>query len=419
MGALLGGGRVHGDGHLRGTREPVLGLLGRRACDDVVEGLDEIVALRAGQRTWILDVRPELGHVVVLRVRHLPGEHLVEHAAQRVDVGAAIDRPGPDLLGRDVVRRADPGAGARQAALRPEPLGEAEVGQVDVLVLACAAEQDVGRLDVAMHQAALVCGVECRGHRRHDALHAVEAELAAVDHLAQVRAGHEAHRQVQDAAILAAAMDGDDVRMLERCREPCLRLEASHRVRVLRVLGRDDLQRDRPAEVLVGRAVDDSHPAAIEHAVDAVAREERSRLEARQALNGFIHDSRSRGRHPRPCAMVRPSEPSVKAARSARPGDPDPSEGVPERPARARFEPLRGVFAGLSVRCAEPGGRLRLRGAWVWRTLASIPGVGRWRVCRHRRRSFTTERPAGRVSPPLSSLRVVGGPSSSPEASPS
>ena len=129
-------------------------------------------------------------------------------------------------------------------------------------------------------------------------------------------------------------------------------------------------------EVLVGRAVDDSHPAAIEHAVDAVAREERPRLEARQALNGFIHDSRSRRRHPRPCVMVRPPEPPVKAARSAGPGDPDPSEGVPERQARVRFEVLRGVFAGLLVRCAEPGGRLRLRGAWVWRIARVYPRGG-------------------------------------------
>ena len=225
-----------------------------------------------------------------------------------------------------------------------------------------------------------MCGVECRGHRRHDALHAVEAELAAVDHLAQVRAGHEAHRQVEDAAILAAAMDGDDVRMLERCREPCLRLEAAHRVRVLRVLGRDDLQRDRPAEVLVGRAVDDSHPAAIEHAVDAVAREERSRLEARQALNGFIHDSRSRGRHPRPCAMVRPSEPSVKAARSARPGDPDPSESVPERP--AAWGSRRCAACLLVFWCGAP--RLAVGCAFAGRgcggPLASIPG-GREMAC--------------------------------------
>ena len=72
---------------------------------------------------------------------------------------------GLDLLGRDVVGGADPGAGARQAAGRAEPLGEPEVGQVDVLVVALAAEQDVGRLDVAVHQPALVRGVERRRDR--------------------------------------------------------------------------------------------------------------------------------------------------------------------------------------------------------------------------------------------------------------
>ena len=199
--------------------------------------------------------------------------------------------PALDLLGGDVVGGADPRAGARQAAGGPEPLRQPEVGEVDVLVVALAADEDVGGLDVAMHQAALVRGVERGGHRRDDAQHALEGQLAAVDDLAQVGPGDEAHREVQDAAILAAAVDGDDVRVLERCREPSLRLEPPHRVRVLRVLGRDDLQRDGPVEVLVGRAVDDAHPAAIDHAVDAIAREDRTGLQNRQAFDGLIHDA--------------------------------------------------------------------------------------------------------------------------------
>ena len=59
------------------------------------------------------------------------GEHLVEHAAERVDVGAAVDRLAADLLGRHVLRRAEHVAGLRHRVLRAAAvvaqLGDAEV----------------------------------------------------------------------------------------------------------------------------------------------------------------------------------------------------------------------------------------------------------------------------------------------------
>ena len=155
-----------------------------------------------------------------------------------------------------------------------------------------------------MHEAALVGGVERRGHGHDDALHAVEGRVGPVDELAQVRPGDEAHREIEDAAILAAAVDRNDVRVLERCREPSLRLEAPHGIGVLRVLGRDDLERDGPVEVLVGRSIDDTHPAAIEHALDAIARKDRTGLQNRQATTALIHDAIPGGPLRRPLAAM-------------------------------------------------------------------------------------------------------------------
>ena len=43
---------------------------------------------------------------VVALERRLAGQALVQHAAERVDVGARVDRLAADLLGRDVVERA-------------------------------------------------------------------------------------------------------------------------------------------------------------------------------------------------------------------------------------------------------------------------------------------------------------------------
>jgi hypothetical protein len=117
-------------------------------------------------------------------------------------------------------------------------------------------------------------GRDCGGDARDPG----QVQLALVDHGAQVGAGHEAHRQVEDSLELAAAVDRDDVRVLERGRQPRLGLEARDRVRVLGVLGRDDLQRHGAVQVGIRRLVDDAHAAAVEHPLDAIARELRARL---------------------------------------------------------------------------------------------------------------------------------------------
>jgi hypothetical protein len=178
-----------------------------------------------------------------------------------------------------------------------------------VLVLALATDQDVGRLHVAVHQPALVRGIERRGNRVGDSLDAVHIELAPVDDLAQVGARHEAHRQVEDALEFPAPVNGDDVRMLQRGRQPGLGLEARDRLRVLGVLGRDDLQRHGPIQLRVRRLVDHAHPAPVEHSLDAVAREQRAGRESRQALGCLIHAPTppvetvaSQRKHPSSCA---------------------------------------------------------------------------------------------------------------------
>ena len=112
-------------------------------------------------RRRFLDVRPEDGQLGVARERRLPGEAFVEHAAERVLVGAAVDVAAFDLLGRGIGRRAD-----ARASSSGRPSGSArrlrqpEVGQVDVLVLV---EQHVRRLDVAVDEPAGVGRVERGG----------------------------------------------------------------------------------------------------------------------------------------------------------------------------------------------------------------------------------------------------------------
>ena len=217
-------------------------------------------------------MRPQPRLVGVRGERHPAREHVEEHRAERVDVGAHADLLAADLLGRDVVHGAQQPAGAAVVDAA-ELHGEPEVGQVDV---ALGVEQDVGGLDVAVDEAARVRGVERGGHRGDDRRRALGLEPAlAAQHRAQVLALDVAHDLEQHAVLLARVVDRDDVRMVERRGDLRLRDEAAAEGRVVRQRGRDQLDGDVPVEREVGRPVDDAHATLARHLVEAVTREDR------------------------------------------------------------------------------------------------------------------------------------------------
>jgi len=108
------------------------------------------------------DVRKDVSHLVGLE-QSLASEHLVQDDAECPDVGAAIDRLAPRLLGTHVGGRAEHDADARVggccerrrlrkcrpdcARLDGHELGEAEV---EHLHRAVWAHLDIGRLQIAM-----------------------------------------------------------------------------------------------------------------------------------------------------------------------------------------------------------------------------------------------------------------------------
>ncbi len=72
-----------------------------------------------------------------------------------------------------------------------------------------AVEQDVARLDVAVHQAGAVTGVECGPDLSDDVGGARRRDTALrVDQLAQVGAVDEAHRHGEDAVLFAGEVHG-------------------------------------------------------------------------------------------------------------------------------------------------------------------------------------------------------------------
>ena len=94
----------------------------------------------------------------VTRKRRLAGQRLIEHTRQRVDVGARVGRAALEPLGCHVGPGPDGRAGARQAGL-PGGVRDPEIDQIRKVVVV---EQNVGRLDIPMHQPDLVRGVQRR-----------------------------------------------------------------------------------------------------------------------------------------------------------------------------------------------------------------------------------------------------------------
>ncbi len=245
-----------------GRRIAVLGLLGHGPGDDLVERRRHVRSDLAQRRRRLLHVGPDLGRLGVARVGDPPGEHLVEHAAERVDVRARVDRAALELLRRDVVERADEHAGLRHAAARRRLLGQAEVGQVGERLLLRAGDQHVRGLDVAVDEPARVGGVERPADLGQDLGGALGGHGAlALDHRAQVRALDVAHRDVELPVLLARLVERDHVRVLDLRRDLRLVLEPLAERRVGGQVGRDQLQRHLPVQPDLGGAVDDPHPA--------------------------------------------------------------------------------------------------------------------------------------------------------------
>ena len=220
----------------------------------------------------LVHVRPQRRNLGVTCERPLAGQALVQHAAERVHVGARVDRFAADLLGRDVLDRAHQLTRAGQAGDRGRLLRQAEVRQVAVLTAGAPGDQDVGGLDVAMDEPALVGRVERVADLldQPDRAIRVERRLAG-DQLPEVVALDVPHRQVQPPVRLSCRVDRDDVRMIERRRDLRLAQEPLAEALALRELRRQELQRHLAAEADVFRAVDRSHAASPEQLLQTEA----------------------------------------------------------------------------------------------------------------------------------------------------
>ena len=171
---------------------------------------------------------------------------------------------------------------------------DAEVGD---LHLAVASDEDVGRLDVAVHHAARVGRGESErdGDRRVDRTVGADAPLGA-EHLGEAAPVDVLHDDVVGAGRLAPVVDAHDVGVVEVRRGLRLTPEPLDERRVLRELGEEHLQRDRTVEQLVTGQEDVGHASTTDPALQLVALVQNSGVGLRHVDASLPTGSKSVGR---------------------------------------------------------------------------------------------------------------------------
>ena len=181
-----------GEGHGRRERRPQLleasSQLGRRVALVRVRrtGQGQHLVQRAkslvGGKGYV-DPPHQCGDGGVAREGDLPGDRLVEHQGQGVDVSAPIERLALHLLGRGVPGRPQDGAGRLRPGRFGQGPGQAEVGDPQPVL---APQEQVRRLDVPVHEPPAM-GIVEPGCRLHAHLHRLfrRKQRPGVEHLAQ------------------------------------------------------------------------------------------------------------------------------------------------------------------------------------------------------------------------------------------
>ncbi len=102
---------------------------------------------------------------------------------------------------------------------------------------------------------------------------ALGREGTATQHIAELLAPDELHRDERHAVGFADFVDDGDVGMLDERRGTRLVQQPLAPDRIVHEIVGQDLERDLAAEVDVHRAIDDPHPAAADFLADVVVRQ--------------------------------------------------------------------------------------------------------------------------------------------------
>jgi hypothetical protein len=173
-------------------------------------------------------------------------------------------------FGGHVGRGAEDRARLGELAVALDAPRQPEVGDV---CLALLVEQDVGRLQVAVEDAAHVRMMHCFGRRRHQARRGAGVVAILPQPAGQAAAGDQLHAEVALPLVLAHLVDRDDVRVVERGDRLSLVLEPPQLVLAGELGGADHLEGDGAVETDLPRLVHQAHAAAAELARQLVVAE--------------------------------------------------------------------------------------------------------------------------------------------------
>jgi len=237
-------------------------------------------------------------------LRALAGEHLVEHDAEGVDVGARIGLAGV-LLGGHVVGGAHDDIGPGEAAGGTGGgAGEAEVGELGAPILG---EEDIGGLDVAVDDALAVRELQGIANLAGDGEGLLGIESGPAQDAAEVGAVHVFHDEIEVAlAGLAEVVHGDDAAMLELGEGAGFALKAGEEIAVGGEFGGEELDGDGAIEGGLRAFVHGAHAAVAEEAFDPVLREQGGESLGSGRRPGGGAGGRLRGMQcaPTPCARA-------------------------------------------------------------------------------------------------------------------
>ena len=148
--------------------------------------------------------------------------------------------------------------------------------EVEHLHRAVAADLDVGGLQIAMHDAQVVRGLERFGDLPGDRQRLGDRHRSALDQRRKIVALDQLHHQRADAVRFLEAVDVRDVGVIERCEHLGFAGEAGQALGVLGEVLRQDLDGDVAVEPGVARAVDLPHASLTELGGDLVRTESRA-----------------------------------------------------------------------------------------------------------------------------------------------
>ena len=246
------------------VRVPFLRILRERTREDRVE-----LVVREQRSRLLLHVRPERLRLGVAAERRCPGDRLVEHARERILVGATVHVVAANLLRGEVVEGSSELSGRSRAAV-DALRRQAEVAEVAVIG---RVDEDVPRLDVAMDEAALVRGVEGICDLADEPDRTLPRKLHVVDEAAEIGSRDESGCEVELPIRLSRCVDREDAGVVDGGGDPRFAQEPLSKGVVTGELGCDELQRDRTIEGELGRPIHDTHPTPADHAFDSIAGE--------------------------------------------------------------------------------------------------------------------------------------------------